>query len=627
MVAEATGWYSYEDFTHVFSRLRNPEDYPYIATKIALWMSREKVPSALVATESLLSAVIADQQGSLSECGLRNLYAMAIVRAVNLLLDHEQDREYARSLKLIAKECDLPEYIITVRHECCHREIPDINTLRLTALDAINYVYQKYWVSQYKSIMYKLQNKEYDKLALYSLLISCHITALTKINACALDTRKWKAMHGRVPSSHMELVIKTPQLKSAILSSLRSTHLASPLLNVTYRRKKYSNTQVKANEQETTISCFMLIQQVAFLAKRLIEGCIHDEFFVSVFVNFVFVHFDPSPCSLFPVILLETIAQLPFNFTVKLAAEIVRVVFELDIGVDSDAKNVHKRENGDTTELLSKYLKTKSAVRIQKMFAVNSSASQSTEINSSSAFRRVNTWLTSILEWALHDKGTKHRSSILYATALFCSPGEDARRMWINVSNGLTRFTRAIYALLPHLVTHISEGRHSVEVNQKQSIQPWENDRLSHAMGLYLWLQQCNSAGEAGKYRFYVLQDSAKRDIMEQMSFDRSCKIENLDSLLLPGTLWDPDRWAIKYTVPLYPQTMSSHERITNAMENIMEGIPIKVSNRTNRRFERLGRRMPHEFKAIMDNSSAFLHTTAHLITVTKNLCHRERYS
>lgn len=65
--------------------------------------------------------------------------------AVNLLLDQEQDREYARSLRILAKECELPEYIITVRHECSHREIPDLNTLRLAAFDAINYVYNKYW--------------------------------------------------------------------------------------------------------------------------------------------------------------------------------------------------------------------------------------------------------------------------------------------------------------------------------------------------------------------------------------------------------------------------------------------------------------------------------------------------
>lgn len=80
MVLEVTGWYSYDEFAHVFARLHNPVEYPYIARKISLWKARAKVPAAVAATESLICAVVADQQGSLSECGLRSLYAMAVLR-------------------------------------------------------------------------------------------------------------------------------------------------------------------------------------------------------------------------------------------------------------------------------------------------------------------------------------------------------------------------------------------------------------------------------------------------------------------------------------------------------------------------------------------------------------------
>lgn len=80
MVLEPTGWYSYDEFAHVFSRLRHPEEYASIATKIAVWKSRAKVPAAVTATESLISAVVADHQCTVSESGLRSLYAMAVIR-------------------------------------------------------------------------------------------------------------------------------------------------------------------------------------------------------------------------------------------------------------------------------------------------------------------------------------------------------------------------------------------------------------------------------------------------------------------------------------------------------------------------------------------------------------------
>lgn len=629
MVLEVTGWYSYDEFAHVFARLHNPVEYPYIARKISLWKARAKVPAAVAATESLICAVVADQQGSLSECGLRSLYAMAVLRAVNLLLDQEQDREYARSLKLIAKACDLPEYIITVRHECSHREIPDINTLRLTASDAINYVYQKYWLAQYKSIMHKLQNDEYDTLTLCSLLLSCYCTVLTELSWSGVATYRSPR---RPPDGRRQrelLLLRQDRLwKSALDGAKRSVAVAKFRSYLSFLRHRYGGRPTSESHYDTTNTTVssLFIHQAYVLTKRLIEGCAHDTFFISVFVEFVFAHFNPSRRSLFLVVLLEVLGQLPFNFTVRIAAALLGVVFDLPDGL-SDGDGLEEPRYFDRMAMFSKFFSTQGAVYIQKHLGGNTASSHFTYVTPCSARRRVNSWFLVLLEWAVNYVNVRSDLCPLHTVVLACSAGEDAHRMWTTAGNGLARFARAIYTLLPYCVARLSSCDASKVVDQRLKPQPWESDRLSYALGLYVWLGQFYTSSSPGRYTFSVLSGSKKSDMLAVMCDKSSYRVSDLDGLLLPGTLWDPYHWRIEYTVRCKAESACLNTRITKTFSRLMDHFPIRLSNKNNRRFECAGHQVPHADANDARKLRASLHIIAHLSASTKHLAHRERFS
>ncbi|ORM41784.1 Pre-rRNA-processing protein las1 [Babesia sp. Xinjiang] len=531
MILEPTGWYFYDEFAQVFARLRDPEEYPFIATKIALWKARAKVPAAVTATESLVNAIIADNQQSLSEPALQSLYTVAVIRAVNLLLDHEQDREYARSLRIIAKECDMPEYIITVRHECSHREIPELHTLRSAAFDALNYVYNKYWWGYVK-----------------------------------------------VPTGYDEK------------------------------------------------SFLRLILRVSALARRLMEGCLHMRFFVSVFVEFVFAHFDPSTETLFLVLLLDIMNQLPFNFVAELAASMLCVVFDLpDVLADGNSSQQPPRYSDRISQYTS-FLSTKPAEYIRSVLGVDG-AFQRASSHGVPVRHRINGWLLLLLDLAMRFEMRNELYNLpLHLRLLVCAGTDESYSFWIASGNALGRFAAAVHCLLPQLaIQAYARGSIGVwEPNHKRF--PWECDPLSHALGLYWWLSKYLDTGIATGYIFSCLSVSKVEEHVRELRKERQGKVSPLDKLLSPGTFWDPGSWKVQYTVTRPETSRTGHSRICAALASIFNQCPVHLPRVRGRHAQRQTRRNSQPSRHPQD-LRAFLRLYSQLSVSLSLLSRRERYS
>lgn len=90
---------------------------------MAVWKSRSmgKLPLAVESTANLISAHL--DQGRLT-------LAMAIVRFVNGMVDQDQKGKFARSVQTIGEEIGLPKWLVDIRHESAHQNLPSLETLR-----------------------------------------------------------------------------------------------------------------------------------------------------------------------------------------------------------------------------------------------------------------------------------------------------------------------------------------------------------------------------------------------------------------------------------------------------------------------------------------------------------------
>ncbi|GFE55115.1 Las1-like family protein [Babesia ovis] len=628
MTLEPTGWYSYDELAQVFARLRDPEEYPFIARKISLWKSRAKVPAAINATESLLNAIITDDQHSVSDSALCSLYAMAVIRAVNLLLDHEQDREYARSMRTLAKECELPEYIIQIRHECSHREIPELNTLRLTALDVVNYIYTRYWSAQYKTILYKFDNRDYDILALHSLLFWSYATVVTVLPPDSIDPRRvWTGYPGTTSLPLLCTHWSNSNLRSALTTDRRLLLLRRRLLGLSCRCKTNILAKQEMYLQYGNATILQLISRLSSLSRRLSEGCAHMDFFVSVFVEFIFAHFDPSPDTLFIILLLDIMNQLPFDFVVQLAATMLCIIFNLpDILSDDNAVRQPPMYR-DRIGRYETFLSSPSADLIRFRISFRGATQRTPSFHSTSPRHRINSWLISILEYAMLVDRKEHCHQVPSVLRVLLSAGtNEAYRLWIASGNALGRFCHAVYVLLPHVSTALSTTVQSNQWEPQFKPQLWESDPLSHVLGLYKWLSLYYDSGNVSKYVFTTMSADSRDDGISDLKKLCQAKQSQVDILLSPGTYWDPSRWKLGYTVRRLEASRRCHSRIVSTLGMLSTQCPIQLSGGNNRRVQRATK-----YKIISDSKNravrSFLRLYAQFACALAPLSHRERYS
>ncbi|RCH77565.1 rRNA-processing protein las1, partial [Rhizopus stolonifer] len=120
---------------------------------VQTWINRGEIPPSVEMTAAFIELIIRDEQFGHhhSHKELRLMYAMAIVRFVNGLVDREQKGKFAKSIQVLARSMGLPTWFVDLRHASTHERLPSLIVLRDGAMQAVAWLHDHYWVRNLKS--------------------------------------------------------------------------------------------------------------------------------------------------------------------------------------------------------------------------------------------------------------------------------------------------------------------------------------------------------------------------------------------------------------------------------------------------------------------------------------------
>ena len=111
---------------------------------VRLWMHRGSCPQAVESTALLVQSIVSDQAHA-SDYAARALYAMALTRFVNSVVDSFQTGAFAQSIGAIAERIGLPQWLVQVRHSATHEDLPSKSVCRTACERALAWLDQHYW--------------------------------------------------------------------------------------------------------------------------------------------------------------------------------------------------------------------------------------------------------------------------------------------------------------------------------------------------------------------------------------------------------------------------------------------------------------------------------------------------
>ena len=174
-------WQDWREFVEVRTALfahDTPELQVASLQRVAAWRVRGRVPHRVDLTAQLVEVMMHDAAAGasaaamamggshgagtgtgtgmgmgmgaavLSESMLQNNYAIAVLRAVNGVVDSGQKGTYATSVSVLASRVGLPGWLVDLRHDTSHNALPSLSTLRLAATTLLHWLHSEYWEVQ-----------------------------------------------------------------------------------------------------------------------------------------------------------------------------------------------------------------------------------------------------------------------------------------------------------------------------------------------------------------------------------------------------------------------------------------------------------------------------------------------
>ena len=111
---------------------------------VEVWRARGKIPHSADCSALLREVMMNDASFSRSENELRMNYSMIITRAVNGLVDRSQKGYFATSISIIAEGIGLSHWLVELRHDATHNQLPSLTVLRATANELLLWLEQNY---------------------------------------------------------------------------------------------------------------------------------------------------------------------------------------------------------------------------------------------------------------------------------------------------------------------------------------------------------------------------------------------------------------------------------------------------------------------------------------------------
>ncbi|CAL1284508.1 unnamed protein product [Larinioides sclopetarius] len=147
-------WSNIEELKEVYKNIfsKNYPEKQIALEQICVWRTRcyPALPTAVEATDLLTRAMVQDmihqaEKGNISKKDITMMYCTAIVRFVNLTLEHFQTGLIKRSLNSLAIEAKMPQYLVDVRNEATHTFCPSLDILRTAAESSLAYLEETFW--------------------------------------------------------------------------------------------------------------------------------------------------------------------------------------------------------------------------------------------------------------------------------------------------------------------------------------------------------------------------------------------------------------------------------------------------------------------------------------------------
>jgi hypothetical protein len=115
--------------------------------RVAIWKTRaQRIPHAVESTASLALLFWRESTRTSTVAELRFAYSCAILRSINGLADvSQQQRAVAASVASLCSHLGIPAWLVDIRHEASHNQLPPLPVLRMAATTLIEYYQQVYW--------------------------------------------------------------------------------------------------------------------------------------------------------------------------------------------------------------------------------------------------------------------------------------------------------------------------------------------------------------------------------------------------------------------------------------------------------------------------------------------------
>lgn len=153
-------WHDWLEWQDVHAALFSDDVYAQqrALSRVAAWRSRAQLPVAISATVQLLEIQLHERiaqhhhhgvgVASRSHMELSLQYSAAVVRCVNGLVDSAQKGTYAMAVSGLAQRIGIPLWIVDLRHESTHNQMPSLPVLRFAAQHLLAWLRSNYWFKQ-----------------------------------------------------------------------------------------------------------------------------------------------------------------------------------------------------------------------------------------------------------------------------------------------------------------------------------------------------------------------------------------------------------------------------------------------------------------------------------------------
>jgi Las1-like len=133
----------------------NTHEVQQALVRVSVWKVRveNRLAHAVESSHQLALCLWNDHVGVRGTEELRLSYSCVVLRTINGLADAmQQQRFHAGSVAVLCADLGIPSWIVDIRHEATHNQMPSLSVLRLAATTLLEYFHREYWLPQFQAI-------------------------------------------------------------------------------------------------------------------------------------------------------------------------------------------------------------------------------------------------------------------------------------------------------------------------------------------------------------------------------------------------------------------------------------------------------------------------------------------